>query len=199
MSIRLRMASLWMPRSLMEREIERIRSSTDAALDALLAIHHPDAVIEKEEMAGRGLEDKRSAMARSHERKVRALIDSVGRERAIGLGREALFLTGQVLGREAKVRLGVKDTREDLLRAARVLYRILGIDFYLVAGPEGERMEVTRCSLSPHYTKDTCTVLSAVDEGTFSGLCPGASLQFKEYISNGSARCVAMIDFKEDR
>jgi hypothetical protein len=199
MSLRLRLVSLWMPRYLMAREIERIRSSTDAALDALLAQYAPDALTEGREMTGGRLEDRRAAMAQSHERKVRALVEGVGRERAVRLGRESLFRTGLALGKEAKARLGVKDTRDDLLRAARVMYRVLGIDFVVVAGREGERMEVTRCSLSPYYTPETCEILSAIDEGTVSGLGQGASLRFQEHITDGSPRCVARLDFEESR
>jgi hypothetical protein len=198
MSARLRLASLWMPRFLIVREINRIRSSTDAALDALLAEHSPDAPREERE-EGRRLEERRAAMARGHERRVRALIEGVGRERAIELGREALFRTGLALGREAKVRLSVKDTKEDLLRAAEVIYRILGIEFIVVAGPEGERMEVTRCALSRHYSKEACLILSAVDEGAVSGLGPWAGLRFEKRITDGSPRCVAKIIFQEER
>ena len=75
-------------------------------------------------------------MARGHERKVRILIEGLGRERAIALGRDALFRTGMGLGKEAKARLGVtKDTKDDLVRAAKVLYHILGIELIVVAGP----------------------------------------------------------------
>jgi len=195
MSLRLNLVSIWMPRSMMAREIERIRASTDAALDALLAQYVPGAVVENPRIAVRNLEDRRAAMAQGHERKVRTLVESLGRERAIGLGREALFHTGLALGKDAKVRLKVNDTRGDMLKAARVLYHILGIEVVIVSGPEGERMEVIRCSLSPHYSRDACSILSAVDEGTFKGLCPGAGLQFMRSITDGSPRCVAILDF----
>ncbi len=199
MSARLRLASLWMPRFMMVREIERIRSSTDAALDDLLAEHAPGSLKEEREGPCRRLEERRAAMARGHERKVRALIEGVGRERAITLGREALFRTGLALGEEAKGRLGVKDTKSDLLRAAGVLYRILGIEFNMVGGPEGDGMEVSRCALSQHYSQEACMILSAVDEGTVSGLSPRAGMLFEERITDGSPRCVARITFQEDR
>jgi hypothetical protein len=196
MSVRLRLVSLWMPRFMMAREIERIRASTDAALDALLAEHAPGALKDEPGANGRRLEERRTAMARGHEKKVRALIEALGRERAIELGREALFSTGLDLGKDARSRLGVKDTKDDLLRAAGVLYRILGIEF-TVAGPGGERMMVTRCALSQHYSKEACMVLSAVDEGAVSGLSPRAAMLFEERITGGSPSCVARIEFRE--
>lgn len=196
MSVRLRLASIWMPRYIMVREIERIRASTDAALDALLA-EHALAAVKEDAVSSRRLEERRAAMARGHDRKVRALIEGVGREKAILLGREALFRTGLALGREARHRLGVKDTEDDLLRAAGVLYRILGIEFTVVAGPGGDRMEVTCCALSAHYSLEACEILSAVDEGTVTGLSPRASMRFERRITDGSPRCVARIDLRE--
>jgi hypothetical protein len=198
MSIRLRLASIWMPRFMMAREIDRIRSATDEALDALLKEHALDALKGRGEEAGRRLEDRRAAMARSHERKVRALVEGVGRERAISLGREALFQIGILMGTEAKDRLGVNESKDDLLRAAGVMYRILGIEFVVVADPDGERMEVIRCALSPHYSQEACAILSAVDEGTICGINPRASMLFHERITAGAARCLAAIDFRED-
>ena len=138
-------------------------------------------------------------MARGHERKVRTLIEGVGRERAIALGREALFRTGLALGKEAKARLRVKGTKDDLFRAAKVFYQVLGIEFIILAGPNGERMEVTRCALSPHYSPETCAILSAVDEGAASGISPGARMLFREHITDGTPRCLATIDFWEER
>ncbi|MBI0583795.1 MAG: hypothetical protein ISF22_06150 [Methanomassiliicoccus sp.] len=192
MSARLRLASLWMPRFMMARELDRIRSATDATLDALLAEHAPEAIVDKE-ARGRGLEERRAAMARGHRRKVEALIEAVGRERAIGLGREALFLTGLALGLEARQRLGVGDGRDDLLRAAGIMYRILGIEF--TVGPEG--LEVTCCALSRHYSGDVCRVLSAVDEGAVSGLSPRASMRFDSRMTDPGPVCVASIEFSE--
>jgi hypothetical protein len=183
---------------MMAREIERIWSTTDAALDALLAEHAPEYQMEGRQEPGRRLEERRAAMALSHERKVRALIEAVGRERAISLGREALFPVGLALGKDARDRLGIKDTKEDLLRAAGVLYRILGIEFIVESGPGGDRMEVIRCALSQHYSREACMVLSALDEGAVSGLSPRGSMLFDERITDGSPRCVARIEFREE-
>jgi hypothetical protein len=183
----------------MAREVERIRSRTDAALDALLAERVPGVQKDEPVEPVRGLEGRRAAMARGHEWRVQALIGAMGREEAIRLGREALFRTGLALGEEARGRLGVKDTRADLLRAAGVLYRVLGIEFVVVPGPQGDRMEVVRCALSRHYSHEACLILSAVDEGAVSGLSPRAAMRFEERITNGSPRCLAKIDFREER
>ena len=186
MNVRLRAASLWMPRFLMAREVERVRANTNAALDALLARNGLE--IPKDE-GGAGLEERRKAMARGHRRRVEALVDGLGRDRAIALGREALYRTGQELGRDARARLGVEGGKDDLLMAARVLYRILGIEFTV----SGDILEVHRCALSEHYSSDTCRMLSAVDEGVVSGLSPRARMRFEEHLTDGAPRCVARL------
>jgi hypothetical protein len=198
MSARLRLASLWMPQSMMTRQIDRIEAATNAALDELLDEHAPNTSPNGGDAngTGRGLDERRAAMARGHETRVRSLIAALGREDAIRLGQEALFKTGVSLGQEARERLRVGDSGDDLLRAARVLYRILGIEFTVTSGKNGENMEVSRCALSKHYSRETCLLLSAVDEGVVKGLNPRAGLRFEKRITDGSPRCVAVITYE---
>jgi hypothetical protein len=198
MSASLWIASHWMPSFIMVREIERIRASTNEALNALLSVHAPDVRELDGDVKGHGPAELRSAMAMGHDRKVRALVRAVGRDRAIKLGREALFQTGLELGREAKVRLKVKESKGDLVRAAGVLYRLMDIDFIIVNGPEGERLEVSRCALSVHYSHETCLILSSVDEGAISGLNPRAKMVFGDHITGGSPKCLARIEMEEE-
>ena len=144
-----------------------------------------------------GLETRREAMAEGHMRRVHGLIEAVGEKEAVRLGREALFRTGLQLGKEAKVQLGVGDDRKDLIRAAMVLYRILGIEFTVVPSPQGERLEVSRCALSSFYSRETCLILSAVDEGVVSGLSTNAGMLFEQRITDGSPVCLAILSFRE--
>ncbi|OPY33815.1 MAG: hypothetical protein A4E31_00061 [Methanomassiliicoccales archaeon PtaU1.Bin030] len=197
MSLRLQLASCWMPRFMKVREIERIRSSTFAALDKLLEEHVPGGLMNEGDPRSRRLEDRRAAMAQGHRRRVEALIRGVGRENAIPLGRTALFSVGEAMGRNARRRLGVGETRRELLQAVGVMYNILGIEFTVSTGPGGDRLVVSRCALSPHYSKDVCTVLSAVDEGAVSGLNPGAKMLFREHLTDGAPQCVASISIEE--
>jgi hypothetical protein len=186
-----------MPRFMMVRELDTIKARTNASLDALLAEYAPSTLKVEEVSSTTGLEGRRAAMARGHDRKVKALIAVLGQEEAVKVGRKALFQTGLQLGREARDRLGVRAGRADLLRAAGVMYRILGIEFSVVATAGGERMEVNRCALSKHYSHETCLLLSAVDEGVVSGLNPRAGMRFEERITGGCPRCVALISFQE--
>ena len=58
---------------------------------------------------------------------------------------------------------------------------------------------MTRCALAPHYSPETCAILSAVDEGAVSGINQGARMIFREHITDGYPRCLATIEFREER
>lgn len=194
MSARLRLLSVFMPRSLMAREVDRIRERTFAVMDELLLAHGakvPDGPL----VVGWGVEERREAMARGHEMRVRALVEALGEEMAVEVARKALFRTGVELGREARDRLLMNGSEGDLVRAAKIMYDILGIQFVILDHPEGMRMEVSRCSLARHYSSITCLMLSAVDEGTVTGLDPRAEMRFRERITGGAPRCMATITF----
>jgi hypothetical protein len=197
MSLRLRIASFWMPGFLMNRELERITIRTNTALDELLVKHGSTAIAESP-VVNRGLiEERRAAMAIGHEMRVKALVQAMGTDEAIQAARETLFAVGLDMGKDAKARLGVGDGKEDLERAARIMYDILGIEFEITDAPGGEVMRVTRCALSKHYSREACLMLSAVDEGVVSGLNPRAEMRFKERITGGSPACIALITIKE--
>lgn len=197
MSLRLRLASWWMPQFMKAREIERIRSLTFAVLDELLAEHAPGGLKIEDHTHDGSLEGLRTAMAQGHRRRVEALIRGVGREKAIAMGRASLRPVGEALGRDARRRLGVGDTWRELMQAAGVIYDILGIEFTTTTGPDGDQLVVSRCALASHYTGDVCAVLSAVDEGAVSGLNPGAEMLFSEHLTDGSPHCIASIGIKE--
>jgi hypothetical protein len=132
-------------------------------------------------------------MAANHRILLNALSNGIGRDRAVELGREALFKVGVRLGEESRRRLGIGDGVKDMLAAARVMYSVLGIRF-TVDGEDGEhRIEFHRCPLSKQYSELTCTVTSAIDEGVFKGLNPKASMSFKRRMTSGFPTCVAYV------
>ncbi len=111
-----------------------------------------------------------------------------------------LCRVGFGLGKDAKERLKVADSPEELSRAAKVMYRILGIDFHVKTAENGMPILVVhRCALSEHYSRTTCLLLSAVDEGVVSGLCPEASMRFSQRITDGSPCCIAEITLGGER
>lgn len=199
MGLRLVLLSWWTPRYIISRELDRVSELTTAALISLIEAHAPGSLVElakEEERPSRTIEERRSAMARRHAALIKVLEAAAGRDRAVELGRGALFAVGQRLGREARDKLGVGDEPRDLVRAARILYRVLGIESGVeLLGNGKARLIVDRCALSEEYSELTCSVLCATDEGVVRGLNPGVSMRFEERITSGRPRCIASIEF----
>ena len=137
-------------------------------------------------------------MAQTQAELVETLEAKIGHEEAVRLGREALFSVGQNLGKQARKRLGVRDNPKDLTRAARILYRVLGIEFHLEWHSKSKATAIIdRCVLAEQYSKLTCEVLSATDEGVINGLQPKVTMKFKQYMTSGCKNCRADINLDE--
>jgi predicted ArsR family transcriptional regulator len=199
MSLRLLLAGVWMPEGTMRRELLHVEEVTNDALDSVLRESIPSYSPPSGDNEGNGLDGIRTRMARGHRQRVDALLDRIGREKGIPLAREALFKAGLELGKDARERLKIADSEGDLERAAKVLYRVLGIEISMSFAAGEARMRVSRCSLSSHYSEVTCAVLSAADEGMVSGLSPRAEMRFQESITSGKGECLAIIKFQEGR
>ncbi len=197
MNLKLRIASIWVPEFLLIREINRVAKVTITCLNQLLMNYAAENNISREEVVLKGnIKERRWIMANAQNIRVKALISALGCEEATRIGREALFKAGLQLGYEARARLGVSDSLKDLLRAARVLYRVLGIKFRVEEQNTNSLMMVTKCALSKYYTLETCRVLSAADEGVVQGLNKNFSIKFTERITEGSSHCIACIKNK---
>ena len=193
MSLRLRMLSLHVPRELLSVELERVRTMTVSALDSIIEEHCPGVDIPGQHRGTRDLDGRRVEMAAMHRERVDLLVKCLGVERAVELGRERLFDVGIRLGEEARTRLGVGDSLDDILRAARILYQVLGIEFTFEPGEGGGTMYVHRCALSRCYSELTCRVMSATDEGVLRGLAPSLEMEFIRTIPGGAKRCEAKV------
>jgi hypothetical protein len=124
----------------------------------------------------------------------------LGHEKGIGEARRALFDAGVALGEEARRRLGVRQNRNDVLRAARILYRVLGIRFRAEwRTPDEATVRIDRCALARGYSPEACLALSATDAGVVAGLWPGAQLEFDERITEGKKACIACLRLPEAR
>jgi len=197
MSWKLALASLWLPPWTTRRELSRVGAVTTSVLDRLLA----ECSLETLEGTRRGdfalrgsLKERRAALAAGHSARVARLNELLGREAGIEKARSALFDAGVELGEEARRRLSVGRTRRDLLRAARILYRVLGIDFHAEWSADGAaRIRILRCALACEYTRDACLALSATDAGVVAGLWTGATLEFDERITEGKRACLARL------
>lgn len=195
-NLRLLLASVWLPSYVKKREVDRVAAMTTDALRSVLEQLAPSELekVSTEIKTSTGsIEERRALMAANHSLLLKALSDGIGHDRAVELGRETLFKVGISLGEESRKRLGVGDSVEDLLTAARVMYSVLGIRFTVKGEGGDHRIEVHRCALSKHYSELTCTVMSAVDEGAVRGLNPRASMSFKRRITSGFPTCMAYV------
>jgi hypothetical protein len=104
--------------------------------------------------------------------------------------RERSFIFGSRLRRILKPR-----NPAEVMRAARVLYRLIGIDFQ---GTEDGEIIVSRCFFSGIYAPSTCAMIAALDEGVLAGLAGGGSLRFIGRLTEGGDCCRARFRFPGD-
>jgi hypothetical protein len=196
MNLKLRIASYWMPKSTLIKELDRVAQVTILGLDNILEKYDPEVleiIKRKKKFLEGDIHQRRIMMAEEHNIRVKALINILGYEKGIKLGREAMFKAGLELGREAKKRLGVDESFKDLILAAKILYNVLGINFTIKKNNKTIKMLINHCSLADYYTPETCRVLSAADEGVVHGLNESINMVFKERITEGAPECIAHI------
>jgi predicted ArsR family transcriptional regulator len=198
MSLRLAIASAYLPKRTIRKELLHVEQATNAALDeaigASVSGYLPRTLAEDDSR----LEELRDRMARGHKERVAVLVEALGRERAVEVARLALFQAGTELGREAREKLSVRDEPGDLRKAAKVLYRVLGIEFTMSYEDRRGEMRVHRCALARLYDSSTCEVLCATDEGVVHGLSERAELKFTQHLTSGKPECVAEFKFEKE-
>jgi hypothetical protein len=197
MSLRLKLASIWLPDFILKRELDNVSRKTINGLDDLLREYAPskmETFIKNHEILKGKLEQRRSSMAMAHNKRVKILIQELGYEKAVKIGRKSMFEVGFKLGQEARRKLGVGDNFKDLELAAGILYKILGIEFKIENKEGNMFMIVNRCSLSKYYSPESCMILSAADEGVVCGLNKNMGMRFKERITEGAPECIACIN-----
>jgi hypothetical protein len=176
-NLRLTLATLFLRGRLQTRWLQAIDDQVSKGLLHLLEGAGPGLVDEGVTRSHRPA-DYRRQMSAWHAKLVDALVAQRGLEEGSQEGRRIMYETGLMLGRDLRRRLRLSDDAQELMAAARLLYRILGIEFQADLDETGGRMTVVRCSLSQHYTPLTCEVISAMDEGVVSGLNPSMSMRF---------------------
>jgi len=204
MGLRLRILSWWTPGWFLKKSLDELAHSTINGLEKVLneyyisesktkkpnesSTFHGSKTVLKD-----NLEGKRREMAAAHNELVETLIKTMGPDKAISHGREAMFQEGLFLGRRFKKILGVGDGLEDLITAARIMYTVLGIDFVVENVNDERVMVVNHCSLANNYNSNTCSILSAADEGVVQGLNPNIQMKFVKRITQGHDHCLATL------
>jgi len=107
--------------------------------------------------------------------------------------RTRLQANGFALGDRLRKRLHLR-SRRAAMAAARLLYRMIGVDFR--GSPNGE-VRVRSCFFSDYYTPSVCRLISALDQGLLAGLSGGGSLTFQLRLTEGSPYCRARFAFME--
>jgi hypothetical protein len=198
MGVKLTLLWMWTPNTVIKTELAKVDKATTNALLEAIKTYAPNTKVKANLKRSGSVGERRRQMAKTHAALVEVLVDAVGKERAVQLGREALFAACTKLGQETRQRLGVK-SQADMVEASRVIYRVLGIDATLAwQSNEVATLTVHRCALAQEYAELTCKVLSAADEGVFNGLSPKATMVFSEKLTGGCEKCVAALKFRGD-
>ncbi|NLP11459.1 hypothetical protein GX408_13775, partial [bacterium] len=106
---------------------------------------------------------------------------------------QRLFQQAYAYGGQWRMRFRLSSMNE-AMRAARVLYRAMGIDF---RGVGDGLIEIRRCFFSAYYTSATCRILSALDAGIVAGLAQAGGLDFSQRITEGADMCLARCSVRE--
>lgn len=104
-----------------------------------------------------------------------------------------LFQNALELGAALRQSLRVR-SREDVIRASRVLYKVLGISF---EGQLDGSVTVRDCYFSRFYTGRVCRLVSALDAGAAAGISGGGKLDFSQRITEGHDSCRASLVFED--
>jgi hypothetical protein len=199
MGLRLRLLYWWTPNYVIRRELRNLNEQTTRALTSLLAAYSPQSpFVAIKPQTSKSVRAQRTIMAQTHSKLVEALAAAVGHDKAVALGRESLYAVGVTLGKQTRSKLGVGESQSNLIKASKILYRILGIDFHIEWIDEANAVAVIeRCALAEKYSKLTCEVLCATDEGVITGLQPNVKMKFIQYITGGCQNCRANLNFRE--
>jgi hypothetical protein len=179
MSLRLALAEIWIPGPIRSRELGRLFALTAEAFDAPLP-----------SLAGLSFDGMVGSYARwTGEQATGILADEIRAAAIRARLRELSLAYGRRLGRL----LGLR-TRGQVMRAGRLLYRLIGIDF---EGTEEGKIVIRRCAFSQFYTPAACALIAGLDDGVISGLSGGGRLEFDGRITEKNDACRARFLFPE--
>jgi hypothetical protein len=85
------------------------------------------------------------------------------------------------------------DTMEEVMHLGQILYRAIGIE---IEGNSQGDLIVKRCNFSQFYSGPVCDLISAMDDGIFSGLSGGGRLVFSERLTEGRECCRAKLNLR---
>jgi hypothetical protein len=119
-------------------------------------------------------------------------------EQTVRSGRDVLAVKTQLyqnaypLGGKLRKWFGA-ETMQDVMGLGQILYRAIGVD--MQGDAQGE-VTVRRCYFSQFYSAPVCDLISALDDGVFSGLSGGGRLAFSERLTEGRECCRAKLQLR---
>ena len=87
------------------------------------------------------------------------------------------------------------DTMEEVMALGQILYRAIGVE---LQGDTQGNVTVKRCYFSQFYSEPVCELISALDDGVFSGLSGGGRLVFSERLTEGREFCKARLQLRSN-
>jgi hypothetical protein len=121
-------------------------------------------------------------------------------EKALQSGRDVpaiktqLYQNAYLLGGKLRKWLGV-DTMEEVMELGQILYRAIGVE---IEGDTRGDVTVKGCYFSQFYSGPVCDLISALDDGVFSGLSGGGRLAFSERLTEGRECCRAKLQLRKE-
>lgn len=194
MNIKLLILSIWFPKFLQIKELEKTSKLTNEGLDRLLKKYSITCTTKLHYHGS--LDERRAQMAEEHNKKIKSLVDAIGYEQALKMGRAQMFEVGYEMGNEARERLGVGEKIKDTLVAARILYKVLGINFTMEKHGKNLIFKAHSCALAHRYSPVTCKIMSAADKGVLKGLNSKLDMEFINRITEGAEECTACINIE---
>jgi hypothetical protein len=107
--------------------------------------------------------------------------------------KDRLFQNAYSFGGSLRRRLH-PSSPDEVMAAARILYRLIQIDF---KGNTRGEIVIGRCFFSRFYSPEVCGLISALDEGILTGLCGGGDLRFSQRITDGKDCCRAQMVYED--
>ena len=83
------------------------------------------------------------------------------------------------------------DSVDDVMKIARLIYRVLNIDF---KNDKNGEVIIRQCYFSSFYSSQVCQLISSLDEGLMEGLS-GGKFRFSQRITEGKEYCMARLSF----
>jgi len=172
MNIRLKAASLFLPASLRRKKFIQLFRLTAQAFQS-----------EMPDLAGLDLDECRHLYGVYTGEEAEKVLAG-GDVQAV---KTRLFQNACWLGRDLRKSLRPR-TIPEIMTAAGILYRALGIEF---RGDADGRIVIRKCFFSRYYSRNVCEFMSALDRGILAGLSDGGELTFLERLTEGKDCCRA--------